>query len=161
MTRKITRGLARLAAGLDDCLYLGNLDAKRDWGHARDYVEMQWLMLQGSVAKDYVIATGRQVSVRSFVLLAAKALGIEIQFSGEGVEEIGTVVGVNAHHGPKTKVGSVIIRVDPRYFRPAEVESLLGDASLAAKELNWKPRIELEQLCEEMVLADLASIKGG
>ena len=145
VTRKITRALARIKLGLQDCLYLGNLDARRDWGHARDYVEMQWLMLQQETAEDFVIATGIQRSVRDFVNAAAAELGMEIQWQGEGVDEIGV-------HEDR-----VIVRVDPRYFRPAEVETLLGDASRARSKLNWTPRISFEELVAEMVREDLKS----
>ncbi len=145
VTRKITRALARIKLGLQDCLHLGNLDARRDWGHARDYVEMQWLMLQQETAEDFVIATGIQRSVRDFVNAAAAELGMEIQWQGEGVDEIGV-------HEDR-----VIVRVDPRYFRPAEVETLLGDASRARSKLNWTPRISFEELVAEMVREDLKS----
>ena len=145
VTRKITRALTRIKLSLQDCLYLGNLDARRDWGHARDYVEMQWLMLQQETAEDFVIATGIQRSVRDFVNAAADELGMEIQWQGEGVDEIGV-------HEDR-----VIVRVDPRYFRPAEVETLLGDASRARSKLNWTPRISFEELVAEMVRADLKS----
>ena len=145
VTRKITRALARIKLGLQDCLYLGNLDARRDWGHARDYVEMQWLMLQQETAEDFVIATGIQRSVRDFVNAAADELGMEIHWQGEGLDEIGV-------HEDR-----VIVRVDPRYFRPAEVETLLGDASRARSKLNWTPRISFEELVAEMVREDLKS----
>jgi len=145
VTRKITRALTRIKLSLQDCLYLGNLDARRDWGHARDYVEMQWLMLQQETAEDFVIATGIQRSVRDFVNAAADELGMEIQWQGEGVDEIGV-------HEDR-----VIVRVDPRYFRPAEVETLLGDASRARSKLNWTPRISFEELVAEMVREDLKS----
>jgi len=159
VTRKITRALARIVLGLQDCFYLGNLNAKRDWGHARDYVEMQWLMLQQEKPDDYVIASGRQHSVREFVDLAAANLGISLSWEGEGVHEIGIVsgfemkVGGDEIKGPK--VGDVIVRVDPRYFRPTEVESLLGDSSKAKRELGWEPKISFAELVKEMVLADL------
>jgi len=145
VTRKITRALARIKLSLQDCLYLGNLDARRDWGHARDYVEMQWLMLQQETAEDFVIATGIQRSVRDFVNAAAAELGMEIQWQGEGLDEIG-------EHEDR-----VIVRVDPRYFRPAEVETLLGDASRARSKLNWTPKISFEELVAEMVREDLKS----
>ena len=145
VTRKITRALARIKLGLQDCLYLGNLDARRDWGHAKDYVEMQWLMLQQETAEDFVIATGIQRSVRDFVNAAADELGMEIRWKGEGVDETGV-------HEDR-----VIVRVDPRYFRPAEVETLLGDASRARSKLNWSPRISFEELVAEMVREDLKS----
>jgi len=153
VTRKITRAIARIAVGLQDCLYLGNLSALRDWGHARDYVEMQWLMLQQDKPEDFVIATGVQYSVRQFVQLAAAELGITVGFSGTGVDEIGIVERVD---NPKIKlaVGSVIVRVDQRYFRPAEVETLLGDPTRAHERLGWKPTTSFESLVREMVQAD-------
>lgn len=156
VTRKITRAIARIALGLQDCIHLGNLDALRDWGHARDYVEMQWLMLQQEVADDFVIATGRQYSVKDFVSMAARELEIEIRFEGEGIDEIGVVV---AAHGDKSQcsVGDVIVRVDPRYFRPTEVETLLGDPTKAREKLGWTPRTSTEELVKEMVEADYAS----
>jgi len=156
VTRKITRALARIALGLQDCLYLGNLSALRDWGHAKDYVEMQWLMLQQDVADDFVIATGVQVSVREFVTMAAAELGITLAFSGQGDGEIGTVAAVE---GAKAtcRPGDVIVKVDPRYFRPTEVETLLGDASKAKARLGWTPKITLPELVREMVHADHAS----
>lgn len=144
VTRKITRALARIRLGLQECLYLGNLDAKRDWGHARDYVEMQWLMLQQDEPEDFVIATGVQYSVRDFVTAAADELGIDLSWSGQGVEE-------KAHDSK----GRCVVAVDPRYFRPTEVESLLGDASKARRKLGWEPRIGFEQLVAEMVREDL------
>ncbi|HEX4895392.1 MAG TPA: GDP-mannose 4,6-dehydratase [Solimonas sp.] len=157
VTRKATRGLARIALGLQACLYMGNLDAKRDWGHARDYVEMQWLMLQQQQPEDYVIATGVQYSVREFITRAAAELGITLRWQGQGVEEVGVV----ASTGPcpegvlKVRAGDVIVRIDPRYFRPAEVETLLGDARKAREKLGWTPRTSFEQLVREMALADL------
>jgi GDPmannose 4,6-dehydratase len=146
VTRKITRALARIKLGLQDCLHLGNLDALRDWGHARDYVEMQWLMLQQQKAEDFVIATGTQYSVRSFVDAAAKELGMSIRWNGIGVDETGS-----------DSTGKVIIRVDPRYFRPTEVETLLGDPSRAKEKLGWTPKTTFEELVQEMVLEDLQS----
>ena len=157
VTRKITRALARIALGLQDCLYLGNLDAKRDWGHAKDYVQMQWLMLQQEQPEDYVIATGEQHSVREFVDAAAREVGIELAWSGKGVKEIGTVTKIHesAALKPCVKKGDGVVRIDPRYFRPAEVETLLGDASKARRKLGWKPKIGFAQLVEEMMRADL------
>ncbi len=146
VTRKITRALARIKLGLQDCLYLGNLNAKRDWGHARDYIEMQWLMMQQDEPEDYVIATGKQHSVKEFVELAAKDLGINIRWQGEGIEE----------QGINDETGDVIIAIDPRYFRPTEVESLLGDPSKAMEKLGWQPRISFSS---EMVAADLEEAK--
>ncbi|MCM2282480.1 MAG: GDP-mannose 4,6-dehydratase [Bdellovibrionaceae bacterium] len=144
VTRKITRGLARIQYGLDKCLYLGNLDALRDWGHAKDYVEMQWLMLQQDNPEDYVIATGKQYSVREFVERAAVAAGMSIQWRGSGVDE----KGYDAN-------GRCIVAVDPKYYRPAEVESLLGDPTKAKERLGWVPKITFQELVEEMVAADL------
>ncbi len=156
VTRKITRALACIAHGLQDCLYLGNMDARRDWGHAKDYVRMQWMMLQQETPEDYVIATGIQISVRQFVLMACNELGIQLEFSGEGVEEQARVVRVSdPEKTPAVKVGDVILRVDPRYFRPAEVETLLGDPSKARTELGWIPEISVQELCAEMVAHDL------
>jgi GDPmannose 4,6-dehydratase len=144
VTRKITRALAKIRLGLQDCLYLGNLSSKRDWGHAKDYVEAQWLMLQRSEPEDFVIATGVQYSVRDFVNLAARELGIDIRWTGEGENERGT-----------DSSGKCIVAVDPRYFRPTEVDSLIGDASKAQQKLGWKPKISFEQLVQEMVREDL------
>ena len=145
VSRKITRGLTRIHAGLDDCLYLGNLDARRDWGHARDYVEAQWLMLQQAEPDDFVIATGRQYSVRDCVTLAGDRLGMRIQFRGKGLEE----------QGVDAKTGRVVVRIDQRYFRPAEVETLLGDATKARTKLGWTPKVSFEELVAEMVDSDL------
>ena len=158
VTRKITRAIARIALGLQDCLHLGNMSALRDWGHARDYVEMQWLMLQQQQAEDFVIATGIQYSVRQFVQFAAEELGIRIRFEGEGEHEVGIVEAVTGDKA-KCKVGEVIVRVDPRYFRPTEVETLLGDPSNAHAKLDWKPKTTLQQLVQEMVLADYTAAK--
>jgi GDPmannose 4,6-dehydratase len=148
VTRKITRGLARIRLGLQNCLYLGNLEALRDWGHAKDYVEMQWLMLQQETPQDYVIATGIQHSVREFVSIAAEKLDLSIRWEGSGLDEVG--------YDPS---GKAVVRVDPRYFRPTEVESLLGDPTKARKVLGWEPRISFEQLVQEMVEADLVHAK--
>lgn len=153
VTRKITRALARITTGLQDVLYLGNLDAKRDWGHARDFVEAQWLMLQQDTPEDYVIATGSQYSVREFIEQAVKLLGISISWEGSGIDEIAKVVATTADNGPKT--GEVIIRIDPRYFRPTEVASLLGDPSKAKKQLDWEAKTSFTELVQEMVEADL------
>jgi GDPmannose 4,6-dehydratase len=152
VTRKITRALARIKLGLQDCLYLGNLDARRDWGHARDYVEMQWLMLQQDQAEDFVIATGIQYSVRDFVNAAAAELGMHIIWKGEGINEVGMVSDACGSFQPHT-----IVRVDPRYFRPTEVQTLLGDASKAREKLGWAPKITLQELVSEMVREDLKS----
>jgi GDPmannose 4,6-dehydratase len=158
VTRKITRALARILLGLQDCLYLGNLDARRDWGHAKDYVRMQWLMLQQDTPEDYVIATGEQHSVREFVEIAAAALGIEILWQGSGKEEKGMVAGVNTPDSPLKK-GQQIVSVDPRYFRPTEVETLLGDPTKARTKLGWVPRISFDALVREMVEQDLESAR--
>ena len=155
VTRKITRGLANISQGLDQCLYLGNMDALRDWGHAKDYVRMQWLMLQQAAPVDYVIATGKQYSVRNFVTWSAEGLGISLRFEGQGIEEVGIVEAVTEDADVTVNVGDVIVRVDSRYFRPAEVETLLGDASRAKNELQWVPEISAEDMCREMVAADL------
>ena len=156
VTRKITRALARIALGLQDCLHLGNLSALRDWGHARDYVEAMWLMLQQASAEDLVIATGVQVSVREFVLRAAAELGIAVAFSGEGMSELGTVAAVTGDKA-RCKVGDTIVRVDRRYFRPTEVETLLGDPAKARQKLGWTPRTTLTELVREMVASDYLS----
>ncbi|GAA4649089.1 GDP-mannose 4,6-dehydratase [Kistimonas scapharcae] len=159
VTRKITRGLSNIAQGLDECLYLGNMDALRDWGHARDYVEMQWLMLQQEQPEDFVIATGVQYSVRQFVEFSAKALGITLKWEGEGVDECGYVVAIEGDNAPALKVGQKIVAVDPRYFRPAEVETLLGDPSNAKAKLGWEPTTSLQEMVSEMVEYDLAKAK--
>jgi GDPmannose 4,6-dehydratase len=158
VTRKITRAIARIALGLQDCLYLGNMSALRDWGHARDYVEMQWLMLQQETADDFVIATGVQYSVRQFVEFAAEELGIGLRFEGEGAEEIAIVASITGTRA-KCKVGDVIVKVDPRYFRPTEVETLLGDPTKAKEKLGWTPKTTLRELVVEMVEADYTSAK--
>jgi GDPmannose 4,6-dehydratase len=158
VTRKITRAMSRIALGLQDCLYLGNLSALRDWGHARDYVEMQWLMLQQSQAEDFVIATGVQVSVRDFVQKSAAQVGITVRFEGEGEQEVGIVESVTGDKA-KAKVGDVIVRVDPRYFRPTEVETLLGDPTKARVKLGWTPRTTLDELVAEMMASDYDSAR--
>ena len=158
VTRKITRALARVALGLQDCLYLGNLSALRDWGHAKDYVEMQWLMLQQENPEDFVIATGVQYSVRQFVDMAARELGIVLAFEGEGEQETARITAIgNAEL--KCKVGDVIVRVDPRYFRPTEVETLLGDPGKAREKLGWTPATSLQQLVSEMAQTDYTAAK--
>ena len=154
VTRKITRGLTRIALGLETCLYMGNIDALRDWGHAKDYVRMQWMMLQQDEAKDYVIATGKQYSVREFITWSANAVGIDIEFKGTGLDEVGIVTGISGDLAPKISVGQEIVRIDPRYFRPAEVETLLGDPSKAKDELGWEPEITAQEMCKEMVEED-------
>lgn len=158
VTRKITRGLARIVTGLDDCLYLGNLDALRDWGHARDYVRMMWMMLQQDTPDDYVIATGEQHSVRDFVNVAAGELGLTLDWQGQGIDESATVSGVSGG-APDNLVGQTIVRVDPRYFRPAEVETLLGDPAKAKQKLGWVPEISFAELVEEMAASDLQAAR--
>jgi GDPmannose 4,6-dehydratase len=155
VTRKITRGLANIAQGLENCIYMGNLDALRDWGHAKDYVRMQWLMLQQDQAEDFVIATGVQYSVRQFIEWSAAELGIELRFEGKGIDEVAVVTKVTGEDAPNLKPGDVIVRVDPRYFRPAEVETLLGDPTRAKTKLGWTPEISVQTMCAEMVAADL------
>ena len=159
VTRKITRGLANIAQGLEDCLYLGNMDALRDWGHAKDYVRMQWLMLQQEQPEDFVIATGVQFSVRQFVQWSAEHLGITLRFEGSGVDEVGIVESISGDAAPAVKVGDVIVRVDKRYFRPSEVETLLGDPSKAKQKLGWTPEITVQEMCAEMVAEDLQAAK--
>jgi len=155
VTRKITRGLCNIAQGLEQCLYMGNMDALRDWGHAKDYVRMQWMMLQQDAPKDYVIATGVQYSVRQFIEKSAAQLGVSLRFEGTGVDECAVVAAIAGDKAPVLKVGDVIVRVDPHYFRPAEVETLLGDPSLAKKDLGWVPQITLDEMVKEMVAHDL------
>jgi GDPmannose 4,6-dehydratase len=155
VTRKITRGLANIAQGLETCLYLGNLNALRDWGHAKDYVQMQWMMLQNKTPEDFVIATGVQYSVRQFIIWSASELGIGLNFEGEGETEIAIVSSISGDLAPALNVGDVICRVDPRYFRPAEVETLLGDPSKAKRLLGWEPSISVQEMCAEMVKEDL------
>ena len=159
VTRKITRGLANIAQGLEQCLYMGNLDALRDWGHAKDYVRMQWLMLQQDTAEDFVIATGVQYSVRQFIIWSAQELGLTLQFEGTGVDETATVVAIAGDNCPGLKVGDVVVKIDPRYFRPTEVETLLGDPSKAKQKLGWTPEITVQDMCAEMVKADLSESK--
>ena len=159
VTRKITRGLANIALGMDPCLHLGNMDALRDWGHAKDYVRMQWMMLQQETADDFVIATGKQISVREFVRMSAQELGVELAFSGKGIDEVATVASIAGDNAPALAVGDVIVRVNPRYFRPAEVETLLGDPSKAKELLGWVPEITVEEMCAEMVAHDLDQAK--
>ena len=159
VTRKITRGIANIAQGLESCLYLGNMDALRDWGHAKDYVRMQWMMLQQDHAEDFVIATGKQISVREFVRMSCKEAGIIVEFTGEGVDEIATVAAIEGDNAPGVSVGDVIVKVDPRYFRPAEVETLLGDPAKAKKLLDWEAKIGLEELVREMVSVALQNAR--
>ncbi len=159
VTRKITRGLANIAQGLEQCLYMGNIDALRDWGHAKDYIEMQWLMLQQEKPDDFVIATGVQYSIRTFINKTAKLLGIELAWEGKGASEQGRVIDITRDNAPAVKVGDVIVKIDPRYFRPAEVETLLGDPSKAKEKLGWVPKITLDEMIEEMVAHDLDKAK--
>ena len=159
VTRKITRAISNISQGLEDCLYLGNMDSLRDWGHAKDYVRMQWMMLQQDSADDFVIATGKQISVREFVRMSAKEAGIELTFTGQGVDEIATVTAVESDKAPAVKVGDVIVRVSPKFFRPAEVETLLGDPTKAKEKLGWVPEISVEELCAEMVANDMNKAK--
>ncbi|MDT8421980.1 MAG: GDP-mannose 4,6-dehydratase [Desulfuromonadales bacterium] len=155
VTRKITRGLANIAQGLEACLYMGNIDALRDWGHARDYVRMQWMMLQQESPEDFVIATGQQYSVREFIRWSAEELGITLRFEGEGVDEVGIVESVSGELAPAVQPGQTLVRIDPRYFRPAEVETLLGDPTKAKDKLGWEPEITAREMCAEMVAEDL------
>jgi len=157
VTRKITRALANISQGIEKCLYLGNLDSLRDWGHAKDYVYMQWLMLQQDSSEDYVIATGQQFSVREFVKRSAKCLGLQLEFEGIGIDEVARVVAITGDANKSVKVGDVIVQVDPAYFRPTEVETLLGDSTKARKQLGWEPRITLDEMIQEMVAEDLSS----
>lgn len=159
VTRKITRGLANIAQGLEECLYMGNLGALRDWGHAKDYVRMQWLMLQQEVPEDFVIASGRQYPVREFLIWSAEELGVELEFTGSGTDELGRVVSVDKEISPGISEGDIIVRVDPRYFRPTEVETLLGDASKAREKLGWEPQISAREMCAEMVADDLKTAR--
>ena len=159
VTRKITRGLANIAQGSESCLYLGNIDALRDWGHAKDYVRMQWMMLQQDEADDFVIATGVQYSVRNFIDWSANELGVTLRFEGSGVDEVGIVESIYGNDAPNIKVGDVIVKIDPRYFRPAEVETLLGDPSKAKEKLGWTPQIDVREMCAEMVAEDLKAAK--
>jgi GDPmannose 4,6-dehydratase len=155
VTRKITRGLANIAQGLESCLYMGNLNALRDWGHAKDYVRMQWMMLQQDQPEDFVIATGVQYSVRHFIEWSAAELGLTLRFEGQGVDQVAVVAAVSGDAAPSVRVGDVVVRVDPRYFRPAEVETLLGDPTKAKEKLGWVPEITVQEMCAEMVREDL------
>ena len=159
VTRKITMGIANISVGLQDCLYLGNLTALRDWGHAQDYVRMQWMMLQNNDPEDFVIATGTQYSVRQFILWSAKYAGFEISFQGDGLDEVGVVSKVSGDVKNNLNVGDIVIRVNPRYFRPAEVETLLGDPRKAEKQLGWVPEITVQDMCAEMVNSDIKEAK--
>ena len=159
VTRKITRGLANIAQGLEDCLYMGNIDALRDWGHAKDYVRMQWMMLQQDEPDDFVIATGVQYSVREFITWTAAELGITLRFEGQGVDEFGVADSVSGDLAPAIKPGDVLLRIDPRYFRPAEVETLLGSPAKAKEKLGWEPQITTREMCTEMVASDLRAAR--
>lgn len=159
VTRKITRGLSNIAQGLESCLYMGNMDALRDWGHAKDYVRMQWMMLQQDQPEDFVIATGVQYSVREFISWSAKELGLTLRFDGQGIEEVAIVEKIDGDNAPALKVGDIIVKVDPRYFRPAEVETLLGDPTNAKNKLGWVPQITVREMCSEMVANDLQKAK--
>lgn len=157
VTRKITRGLANIAQGLESCLYMGNIDALRDWGHAKDYVRMQWMMLQQDQPDDFVIATGKQYSVRQFIIWSAEHLGLTLRFEGTGVDEIAVVDSIEGAQAPGLKVGDIVLRIDPSYFRPAEVETLLGDPTKAKEKLGWVPEVTTQEMCQEMVAEDLRS----
>lgn len=159
VTRKITRGLTNIAQGLESCLYIGNMDALRDWGHAKDYVRMQWLMLQQEAPEDFIVATGKQMSVRDFIRMSAAELGVELRFEGSGVEERAVVDCVVGDKAPSLYPGDVIVSVDPRYFRPTEVETLLGDPEKAKLKLGWEPRISVQSMCAEMVAEDLKAAR--
>ena len=159
VTRKITRGLSNIALGLEKCIYMGNIDSLRDWGHAKDYVKMQWMMLQQDAPEDFVIATGVQYSVREFIQWAGRELGLTIDFSGKGVDEIGTISSIEGDLSPALSVGDVVVRIDPRYFRPAEVDTLLGDPTKAKEKLGWVPEITAQEMCAEMVREDLKAAK--
>jgi GDPmannose 4,6-dehydratase len=159
VTRKITRGLANIAQGLEQCLYMGNMNALRDWGHAKDYVRMQWMMLQQDAPDDFVIATGVQYSVRQFIDWSAQKLGIELHFEGNGTDEVAKVTGITGDNAPALAIGDIVVRVDPRYFRPTEVETLLGDPTRAKEKLGWTPEITVQEMCAEMVCEDLKIAK--
>ncbi|MCL4154050.1 UNVERIFIED_CONTAM: hypothetical protein GTU68_011915, partial [Idotea baltica] len=159
VTRKITRGLSNIAQGLENCIYMGNMDALRDWGHAKDYVRMQWMMLQQDKPEDFVIATGVQYSVRQFIEWSAEELGVTLSFEGVGIEEKAIVRAIEGNKAPALKVGDVIVKIDSRYFRPAEVETLLGDPTKAKEKLGWAPEITVQAMCEEMVAEDLKIAK--
>ena len=159
VTRKITRGLANIAQGLEPCLYMGNIDALRDWGHAKDYVRMQWMMLQQDQPDDFVIATGKQYSVRQFIAWSAAELGITLRFEGKGLDETAIVAAIEGDDAPALSVGDVVMQIDPRYFRPAEVETLLGDPAKAKSQLGWEPEIAVQEMCAEMVAHDLRNAR--
>lgn len=159
VTRKITRGMAHIAQGLEPCLYMGNIDSLRDWGHAKDYVRMQWMMLQQDAPEDFVIATGHQYSVREFIRWTGEELGLTLEFSGSGVDEVARVTAITGDKAPALKVGDIVMRIDPRYFRPAEVETLLGDATKARLKLGWTPQITAREMCAEMVVEDFKTAR--
>jgi GDPmannose 4,6-dehydratase len=159
VTRKITRGLSNIALGLENCLFMGNMDSLRDWGHAKDFVRMQWMMLQQDHPEDFVIATGVQYSVRQFIEMSAQELGVRIAWEGTGVEETGKVSAIEGDKAPGLSIGQTIVAIDPRYFRPAEVETLLGDPSKAKQKLGWVPQITLQEMISEMVANDHAEAK--
>ena len=159
VTRKITRGLSNIAEGLEDCLYMGNLDALRDWGHAKDYVRMQWMMLQQDEPEDFVIATGSQYTVRQFIEWSAAELGVTLRFQGDGINEVGLVANIQGDKASALKLGQIIVKIDPRYFRPTEVETLLGDPSKAKQKLGWVPKITAQEMCKEMISHDLKEAK--
>ena len=159
VTRKITRGLSNIAMGLEPCLYMGNIDSLRDWGHAKDYVRMQWMMLQQEEPEDFVIATGVQYSVREFISWTAAELGLELEFEGEGINEVARVASIVGNSAPALSVGDVVMRINPRYFRPAEVDTLLGDPTKAKEKLGWVPEITAQEMCAEMVEEDLKAAR--
>jgi GDPmannose 4,6-dehydratase len=159
VTRKITRGLANIAQGLEKCIYLGNINTLRDWGHAKDYVRMQWMMLQHETPEDFCIATGVQHSVRQIIEWSALELGITIRFEGEGLDEVGIVESIKSNNAPALKVGDVVLKIDERFFRPAEVDSLLGSSDKAKEKLGWLPEITVQEMCKEMVAHDLKEAK--
>lgn len=159
VTRKITRGLSNIAMGLESCLFMGNIDSLRDWGHAKDYVRMQWMMLQQETAEDFVISTGLQYSVREFICWTASELGVTLEFSGRGVNEVARVAAIRGNMAPALKVGDLVVRIDPRYFRPAEVDSLLGSSQKAKEKLGWVPEITAREMCAEMVAEDLKAAR--
>jgi GDPmannose 4,6-dehydratase len=159
VTRKITRGLCNIAQGLETCLYIGNIDALRDWGHAKDYVRMQWMMLQQEKPEDFVIASGVQYSVRQFIEWSAAELGVKVRFDGRGLEEKAVVTEIVGNNAPALKVGDVVMRIDKRYFRPTDVETLLGNASKAKQKLGWIPEISVQKMCSEMIASDLNEAK--
>jgi GDPmannose 4,6-dehydratase len=159
VTRKITRGIANIAQGLEKCLYMGNIDSLRDWGHAKDYVRMQWMMLQQDNPEDFVIATGKQFTVREFIEWSASEIGIKLIFEGSGVNEVAVVSDIIGDNAPKLNIGDIVMKIDPRYFRPTEVETLLGDPAKAKEKLGWSPEISARQMCAEMVNSDLAIAK--